>query len=139
MMQKMRERMEASRLKLEAEQAKQDFVGPPAPPPKTAEQRLQEELMEMARAEDAANQRRRGQAATPQFLKDVVGRAQAGVGAGLDNQAAMQEAIRDAQDAQRDRAEAEAKKSERDAVRSEMERRGFHGTPEQWDRVMHNA
>jgi len=138
-MQKMREKMEVSRLKLEAEQAKADFVGPPAPPPKTPEQRLHEELMEMARAEDAANQKARGQAATPQFLKDVVGRAAGNVGAGMDKNAAMQQAIADAQDSQRDRAEAEAKKRERDAVRAEMERRGFHGSPEQWDRVMHNA
>ncbi len=139
MMQRMRERMQASAIKHEAEIAKEDFVGPPAPPPKTADQKLHEQLMEMARAEDLANQRAGGQAATPQFLKDVVGRAASNVGAGMDRNAAMQQAIADAQDAQRDRAESEAKKRERDAVRAEMQRRGFHGSPEQWETVTRNA
>src|SRR5208337_609924 len=53
--------------------------------------------------------------------------------------AAMQQAIADAQNSQRDRAEAEAKKRERDAVRAEMQRRGFHGSPDQWDTVTRNA
>jgi len=136
---RMKERIEASLIGKKAEIEKEDFVGPPAPPPKTPDQRLREELMEQARAEDAAQQKRHGQAATPQFLKDVVGRAAAGVGAGMDRNAAMDQAIRDAQDAQRDRAESEDKKRERDAVHAEMQRRGFHGSPEQWDTVTRNA
>jgi len=139
LMQKLRERLQAAIASRKEEIAKEDFVGPPAPPPKTPDQRLREELMEQARAEDTANQKRRQPAATPQFLKDVVGRAATNVGAGMDKKAAMEQAIADSQDAQRDRAEAEAKKRERDAVHAEMQRRGFHGTPEQWDTVTRNA
>jgi len=139
MMQKLRERMEAAVIQRKAEIAKEDFVGPPAPPPKTADQKLHDELMEMARAEDAANQRRHGQAATDRFLKDVANRAATKVGQGQNKNAAMQEAIDDAQEAQRAAAEAEAKKKEQRAIRSEMQRRGIHGTPEQEDMVLHDA
>ena len=139
-MQKMRDRMRAAALKQEQEAAAEEFIGPPAPRPKTVDEKRRQEIKELVEAEDRANQKARGAAATPQFLKDVERRTEALIGDGWnDRKAALNRAITDAQETQRDRAEAEAKRGEREAITAEMRRRGFHGSPEQWEKVAHNA
>ena len=139
-MQKMRDRMRSAALKQEQEVAAEEFVGPPAPRAKTADEKRRQEIKEMVEAEDRANQKAHGPAASSQFLKDVERRIDSLLGDGwTDKKAAMGRAITDAQEAQRDRAESEAKRQEREAVTAEMRRRGFHGSPEQWEKVAHNA
>lgn len=143
---KIDERINSALLDRESKIAKEDFIGPPAPPHKTPEQiraesKKQElrELRSMVDAENAANIRAGGQAATEQFLEGVVKKTENLIGEGMERQKALQRAIMEQQEQWERRADALIKEDERSAVRQGMQRAGVWGTPEFRHRVEEDA